>query len=188
MQVALIDYTANPVITIGKAMAVCYGIDTSDDKRAVRRVISAMASGHDSVLRFAYATFSIKEISRTCSQQILRIAHAGALEASQRHIEGPFGCVIPPSVTDKLRRQWERYIALGDMLYAKSIAHHIKKEDARYCLPIGTNTQLNMTGNFQMWKHFLKLRTGKKVQWEAREVAYLIEELLIGIAPEIFDA
>lgn len=187
MKVSLIDYTTNPVLIIGRAMAVCYGLNTNDDKRAVRRVISAMASGHDSVLRFAYATFNIEEISRVCSQQLLRIAHAGALEASQRHISGPFGYVIPPAITGELREKWIEKFEADERLYLASMREGIKKEDARYCLPQGTQTKLRVTGNFQMWKHFLKLRLSTKAQWEVREVAEEIKTLLVEIAPEVFD-
>jgi thymidylate synthase (FAD) len=71
-------------------------------------------------------------------------------------------------------------------LYDKLIADGFKKEDARFILPQGTTTELLVVGNFQAWYDFIKLRSGKEVQWEIRAVAHEINRQLHSIAPNIF--
>jgi thymidylate synthase (FAD) len=62
----------------------------------------------------------------------------------------------------------------------------VSKEDARYVLPAGVTTELNVSGNFQAWRDFLKLRTHNAAQEEIREVAKQIGYQLYRIAPNIF--
>ncbi len=47
----------------------------------------------------------------------------------------------------------------------------MKKEDARFALLAGSETELNLCLNFQAWQDFLHNRTGKHAQWEVRAVA-----------------
>jgi thymidylate synthase (FAD) len=62
----------------------------------------------------------------------------------------------------------------------------VKKEDARLVLPAGVTTELNVSGNFQAWRDFLKLRTHDAAQKEIRQVALEIGLQLWRIAPNIF--
>ena len=84
MKVTLIDHTADPVAKIGAMAGICYDSDTSRDA-SVRRAAKCRDSGHLATLRFAYATFNVSGISRVCSHQIVRMAHAGILQRSQRY-------------------------------------------------------------------------------------------------------
>ena len=45
------------------------------------------------------------------------------------------------------------------------------KEDARYFLPMGIETNLKIACNFRELRHILKQRLDKHAQWEVREVA-----------------
>jgi thymidylate synthase (FAD) len=77
--------------------------------------------------------------------------------------------------------------------YQSALAHYnsllqlgVKKEDARLVLPAGVTTELNVSGNFQAWRDFLKLRTHNAAQKEIRQVANEIGLQLYRIAPSIF--
>jgi len=184
MKVELIDYTSNAVEVIGKAAGQCYGLVGNNS----RRVSCALKSGHDSILRFAYATFNISEISLACSHQLVRIAHAGILQMSFRHVEADFHVIVPDAIKMD-NESFTRFHILNEYseeFYKAARRNGIKKEDARYGLLVGTETSLSITGNFQMWKHFLKLRTDSAAQWEIRAVALNIQSQLATVAPEIF--
>jgi thymidylate synthase (FAD) len=71
-------------------------------------------------------------------------------------------------------------------VYKDLITEGVKKEDARFILPQGTTTELLVVGNFQAWYDFIKLRSGKEVQWEIRAVAHEINHQLHKIAPNVF--
>lgn len=194
MRVELIDYTANAVQKIGRAAAICYDAKT-DVESNVRRAKHCKDKGHLATLRFAYATVNISGISRVCSHQLVRIAHAGILQESQRYVEQTnIDFVKPPSLDafsswDKgwLEVEWDALLQSCADLYQQSIKAGMKKEDARYILPQACTTQLNLCLNFQAWRDVLKNRTSKTAQWEVREVAIEIQKLLHGIAPEVFD-
>jgi thymidylate synthase (FAD) len=141
-------------------------------------------------MRFAYATVAIEGISRVCSHQLVRIAHAGILQESQRYVEqSNIEFIDPPSLKNMpagLQADWDLIIRDSLVLYKDLLYSGMKKEDARYILPQSCTTKVNLCMNFQAWQDFLKNRTGKTAQWEVRELALEIEKLLHGIAPEIF--
>ena len=64
---------------IGEMASICYDSDTSPEA-CVRRALKCKDSGHLATLRFAYATFNVSGISRVCSHQLVRMAHAGILQ------------------------------------------------------------------------------------------------------------
>ena len=70
--------------------------------------------------------------------------------------------------------------------YNEPIGLGVKKEDARLVLPAGIVTELNISGNFQAWLDFLRLRTDKAAQWEIRDVAVEIGRQLYNVAPNVF--
>lgn len=71
--------------------------------------------------------------------------------------------------------------------YNQLIEAGIKKEDARFVLPEGTSTELIVVGNFQAWLDFIKLRGDTHAQWEIRQVAKTINNILAEKAPGLFN-
>lgn len=190
MRVELLDHTADPEATIGKMAAICYDSNT-EREACIRRAAHCKDSGHLATLRFAYATFNITGISRVCSHQLVRMAHAGILQRSQRYVKETFvEYVDPPAMDDalgSLQFRWWRIQDEAEALYLELIEKGLmKKEDARYILPQGCATSLNLCLNFQGWRDFLKNRTDKAAQWEIRDVANEIQRQLAGIAPKMF--
>lgn len=190
MQVTLIDHTQDPEARIGEMAAICYASDTGRDA-SIRRAKKCKDSGHLATLRFAYATFHVDGISRVCSHQIVRMAHAGILQRSQRFVkESGIGFVDPPDLAQCpswFREMWSSIQVYAEALYLESVENKwLKKEDARYLLPQGCTTELNLCLNFQGWRDFLRNRADKAAQWEVRQVAEEIQQQLAGIAPGIF--
>jgi thymidylate synthase (FAD) len=189
MIVSMTDHTVDPVNRIGYQAAICYDADTSVEKNH-RRALHCRDKGHLATLRFAYASFNIQGISRCCSHQLVRVAHAGILQESQRYVEqSSVNFVRPPALTEMpvdLQEDWEQALAKCSHIYRAMLRAGMKKEDARYILPQSCTTQLNITGNFQMWKDLLDNRTKPAAQWEVREVALEVQRHLHSIAPELF--
>ena len=184
MQVIMTDCTKDPVDKIGAAAGRCYGAVGNN----ARRVVSALKAGHYSILRFAYATFDVSGISLVCSHQMVRIGHAGILQVSLRHVEGAPAVIAPPSIIsdNELLEMYDGLHIYSESFYRAARSRGIKKEDARYGLLNGTETGMAITGNFQMWGHFLALRMDIAAQWEIRAVANVIRNELAVIAPEVF--
>ena len=190
MKVELISCTPDPEAHIGEQASECY--DSNTERAAcIRRAAHCVDSGHLATLRFAYATMRISEISRVCSHQLVRVAHAGILQRSQRYVkETAVEFIDPPALvlvepSDQL--QWRKIQDSAEQLYLRlTDTKQMKKEDARYILPHGCATSLRITGNFQMWLDIIANRASGHAQWEIREVFVEARRLLAEQAPSIF--
>jgi len=189
VKATLLDHTKDPVNKIGEMASICY--DSKIDRESnIKRASHCKNKGHLMTMRFAYATFNVQGISRVCSHQLVRMAHAGILQESQRYVEqSKVYFVIPPSYASLpswlIKKVHQHHIS-SQNLYDKLREHGIKKEDARYELPQSCETQLNLCLNFQGWRDMLNNRTKPAAQWEVRNVAIEINKKLHEIAPELF--
>ncbi len=161
------------------------------DERLLRRL---MTNNHSTCLRFAFAAFQISNISKVCSQQLIRISHAGILQRSQRYCnEGETEFIFPDSlknVDNGINSYLEDAKSLAEdarRLYDRMVDDGVKEEDARYILPVASSTQLNLSGNYQMWKHLLHIRLSEKVQYETRLTCAILCERLYELSPIIFE-
>ena len=181
--------TLNPEEHVGRMAAMCYDSDTSAEA-CLRRAKNCKNTGHLATMRFAWATFQIEGISRVCSHQLVRVAHAGILQRSQRYVkETSVGYVTPPALANMpywLRTSWEQIQAHAERLYLAAIEEGMRKEDARYILPQGCTTSMNLCLNLQGWRDLLNNRNDKHAQWEVRAVAQEIQRQLAEIAPALF--
>ena len=179
----------NPVEHIGRMASICYD-SNREPEACIKRASKCKDSGHLATMRFAFATFNVSGISRICSHQIVRMAHAGILQRSQRYVkETGIQFVRPPSLRnmpDRLRLAWSALETASRAVYESLLEAGMKKEDARFALLAGSETELNLCLNFQAWQDFLHNRTGKHAQWEVRAVALEIERQLNALAPELF--
>ena len=185
MKVTLVQNTPNPEEHIGLLAGICYGkTGEQSPEQCIKRAYHCVTKGHLSTLRFAHATFLVEDISRICSHQFVRSKHLDFLQRSQRYCnEEETNVVIPESIS---KYDVQDFVYNAQILYENLIKNGVKKEDARFILPQGTTTELLAVGNFQAWYDFIKLRSGKEVQWEIRAVAHEINRQLHGIAPNIF--
>ena len=183
MIVKLLNHTPDPENFIGQCASICY--DSNTDREAnIRRAASCITKGHLATLRFAWAVFNVSGISRACSHQLVRHKFLDYLQRSQRYCKDDNAEFVHPGTA---------HDTLISSAYQSSMARYnellqlgVKKEDARYVLPAGITTELNVSGNFQAWLDFLKLRTEKHAQAEIRQVAKEIGLQLSRIAPNIF--
>lgn len=193
MQVSLVpelSTTDKPEVWIGRMAAICYDGDLSE-AASLKRTLKCVDDGHLTTLRFAYATVQIGDISRICSHQLVRLAHAGMLQESQRYVKlSGIQYVNPPELFNaplEYQRRWANAQRDCEGLYLEAVEKkYLVKGDARYIVPQGCTTAMNLTGNFQMWQHFIGLRCDKAAQWEIRWMAEACLEILNGLAPHIF--
>ncbi len=196
MRVKLISHTENPERTIAAAMRLCYSasdikniLDGLDDENCDRMIAKALKLGHFSVLEHASYTFAIEDISRACSHQLVRHRMASYSQQSQRYVKmHNFDHSMPLSIQnnkqaldqynsmiDKISQQYESFLELG-----------IPAEDARYILPNSADTKIVMTANARSLINFFELRLCTRAQWEIRELAEKMLDILKEISPSIF--
>jgi len=177
MDVTLKHITPNAVEFIGQLAGICYG-SKNEPAANIRRAIHCKDSGHLATLRFATATFHISGISRVCSHQFVRSKHLDFLQRSQRYCKELSSDVVVPTLTEEQEETYYSAIAYAQTAYESLLNLGMKKEDARFVLPEATCTELIVTGNFQSWLDFIKLRADKHAQEEIRTVAKTINNIL----------
>jgi thymidylate synthase (FAD) len=96
--------------------------------------------------------------------------------------------VVPPSI-DKYGAgtAWNDAVQAIYAAYEKMIAAGVPLEDARYILPEAITGSILMTMNARELYHFFKLRTAPDAQWEIRELAKQIFNILHDTWPNIFN-
>ena len=209
MKVKLIASTDLGELVCGYAAKVCTSAEMPEcpEELAVTRregVISpfkkaldhSRASGHESVLEHWSATFAIEGISRACSHQLVRHRLASYSQQSQRYVNmGGFEYVTPESISRRREGDADPYFYLQEYdhlmegiskLYRGMVDAGIPEEDARYILPNACCTNIVVTMNARELRHFLGLRLCKRAQWEIRELAEWMLELLKEECPVLF--
>lgn len=181
--VVLLNATPDPENFIGQCASICYDSNTARENN-IKRAAACVTKGHLATLRFAWAIFSISGISRACSHQLVRHKHLDYLQRSQRYCKETDPQFYYPGTHSD---------TVFSGAYQSSVAHYnkllelgIKKEEARLVLPAGITTDINVSGNFQAWLDFIKLRSDRAAQEEIRQVAIDINNQLHNIAPNIF--
>ena len=189
MKVKLIQITPNAELFIAEQAGICYDSKITRPNQLLKRL---KAEGHLATFRFATATFKVSGISRACSMQLLRHAFIDVLQRSQRYVkEDGAGFVIPEAIASnpEALELYTTGMEQDQIIYDKLWKLGIRAEDARYKLANGVHTQMVLTGNFQAWWDFLHGNAGrlqKAAQWEVREVAQNVQNILRLECPNIF--
>lgn len=196
MRVALITHTPDPEGVILQAYLSCRhkgeDIETVRERREDQhRIRDIFLLQHFGLFEHATVTIRFEGVSRSFSHQLVRHRIASYAQLSMRHVDvEKLDTIVPPSIAKKPQAA---NLFIDAFNYCREVysllkdTYGIRKEDARFIIPIGIETQVIVTMNFRSWLHFLKLRTDISAQWEIREAAGLAWEILKEIAPNVFD-
>lgn len=203
LNVTLIAHTPEPEKVIAMASRTCYSAldlegldkktDTTDNAAYIRRVL---ASGHTSIAEHASFTFGLEGVSRTLLAQITRHRVASFSVQSQRYVSVAgaevFDYVLPPRIRalgpeaeEKFARQMKTMQRWYDE-WSEALGQD-SAEDARFVLPGAAATRIVMTMNARELLHFFSLRMCNRAQWEVREAAWRMYELVYPLAPSVFE-
>jgi len=201
--VKLLQYTSNPEQTVAVAAKLCYSDATIDElsggltQESTAKFIKRLASmGHASPVEHASFTFGIEGVSRAFLAQITRHRIASFSVKSQRYVSATenFNYIVPPAIQDlgeDAVKEFETQMETMRGWYAdwqQKLGGKGEKsnEDARFVLPNASETKMVMTMNARELLHFFNLRCCYRAQWEIREVAWQMLELVTKVAPNLF--
>jgi thymidylate synthase (FAD) len=197
VDVHLLSHTPDPERAVAVAARLCYAPvgaaelmeHMSDD--AVRKVLfTIISSGHFSALEHVSYTFAIDGVSRALTHQLVRHRLASYNQQSQRYVsytDDP-AFIVPPEVDENPEARMAFLAACGAAFisYRELIDAGVPAEDARYLLPNAMETKIVVTMNVRELLHFLELRCCRRAQWEIRELALRMLELVEPTAPYVF--
>ncbi len=169
--------------------------------------------GHESPIEHASFTFGVEGVSRSLLAQLTRHRIASYSVQSQRYVrESHFDYVLPPQIAaepeakaeflaamEEAQAHYERIAAilaekrrteyLAQGMEEKAAARAAEKtaiEDARFVLPNACDTKLMLTMNARSLQNFFRHRCCSRAQWEIRELARQMLELVLPVAPTLF--
>jgi len=172
-----------------------------NNETAPKLLTYCIKKNHWSVFEHVSFTVEIKT-SRGIAAQILRHRSAVFQEFSQRYSGVTNNEFYPARRQDLKNRQnsvddmhdedkewfnnvqrenWER--SFKD--YKEALSRGIAKEQARFLLPLSTQTTIYMTNNIRNWMHYIDLRTKNGTQLEHKEVADEIKQIFCEQFPTI---
>lgn len=177
-KVEIIAVTPNALDVIEKAGRLCYNSQMNKETQD-KFIADKVKKGHESILEHASVTFEIDGVSRALTHQLVRHRIGCSYsQQSQRYVKSNnFDYVIPEDIRSN-SEIFSDYFNLMENIksfYSKAVEKGIPAENARFMLPNATTTKIMVTMNFRALRHFIELRADKHAQWEIRELA---EEIL----------
>ena len=197
MDVTLLYHTPEPERAVATAARLCYApvggrelMESLTDEKIRKVLTTIMASGHFSTLEHASYTFAVEAVSRALTHQLVRHRLASYNQQSQRYVkfkeEPP---IVRPASVDtnpEAAQAFDEAIEACWQAYDKLVQAGVPAEDARYILPNACETKIVVTMNIRELMHFFSNRCCNRAQWEIRELAWKMLELVRPTAPFIF--
>jgi len=182
IEVKKVYITPDVLKTIEECGRTAYlSFDKITDESAESFIDMIVRRGHESVLEHAVLSVRVKGISRSCSHQLVRHRLVSYTQQSQRYVDEKNFSIIVPNSIKKDGEAYDNFLELMEQI--KSFYSFLQKkgvpnQDARFVLPNATETQICVTTNLREWRHILELRGSPHAQWEIREMAIRVYEIL----------
>ncbi|MBE7012720.1 MAG: FAD-dependent thymidylate synthase [Ruminococcaceae bacterium] len=188
-------------------------LDGLDGEKTEKFLNRLMSMGHESPIEHISFTFGIEGVSRSLLAQFTRHRIASYSVKSQRYVkEGQFEFITPPEIANipeaketflkAMSDDVQSYNKLADILFEKHYADMLAQgmddkkaknaaekkaiEDARYVLPNACETKMIVTMNARSLMNFFHHRCCERAQWEIRDLACRMLELVKEVAPTLF--
>ncbi|MDH5447872.1 MAG: FAD-dependent thymidylate synthase [Candidatus Bathyarchaeota archaeon] len=198
MKVKLLSYTPNPeLLCASAALTSTHPVVTSEnfkklDLAKARKILQrVMDFGHTSVIEHASFTFSLENVSRALTHQLVRHRLASYTQQSQRYVAYNTleHYVTPKSIKNHkdAKETFEDALAKISEAYQKLLKYSIPKEDARFILPNAAMTNIVVTMNARELRRFFNLRCCERAQWEIHETAIEMLKQAKKVAPVLFE-
>ena len=195
--VDLLSAPEHTLKTIYVACRTCYSAlypvkiweESSDEEKMLNLVKKVLSSGHHSTVEHCQFVFAISGVSRACTHQLVRHRHMSFSQKSQRYVteKGEFEYITPKTIEkSELKAEYEAKMKEISDFYAKMVEAGIPAEDARFVLPNACETKMVVTMNARSLYNFFAHRCCTRAQWEIREVANQMLDLVKEVAPIMF--
>jgi thymidylate synthase (FAD) len=198
LRVKLLRHTADSELLCGAAAATTVKsgrpseiLQKMDLDTAKRRIRQVTGYGHASVIEHASFTFSVEDVSRAMTHQLVRHRIASYTQQSQRYVtyDTIEKYVTPPSIVGnaEAKKVFDETLERISEAYRQLLKMTVPKEDARFILPNAAKTNIIVTMNARELRHFFNLRCCARAQWEIREVATEMLKQAKKAAPALFE-
>lgn len=188
-----------------KSIMYCARVSSNDQESENTKLLDyCIKNGHWSIFEMANMCIEITT-SRAISAQILRHKSFSFQEFSQRYAKTQNFKTYQARRQDTKNRQnsiddmsdydkeWfdiaqESVHELTTKLYNEALDKGVAKEQARFLLPLSSETKIYMNGTLRSWMHYLDLRCENGTQKEHSDIANEIKMIFIKEFPIIAKA
>lgn len=183
------DTPKNPLEQMGLYAGVCWGADTSDKEKNIRRGKGCIDSGHGRILELPQIYMIIEGYSARCIREFY--THIGGnptrLQESTRYIQyGDFDYIVSPSIAKdkKANYIYKTVMKIISFAYKKLEKLGIPKEDIANILPLGMKTKIIDRTNARQIIDMSHQRDCTRAYWEMRDLMHQIEVELSNYSEE----
>lgn len=174
------ETSKNPLEIMGKYAGDCWGADTNDKNKNIKRGKNCIADGHGRVAEFPQIFIKIEgESARFCRELYTHIGGSPTrLQASTRYINYQKGFeYITPSKINKNKDAKKIYDKAMDNV-VKSMQelekYNIPREDIANLLPLGMTSTMMLRTNLRMLISMSRQRMCNRALWEFRDFMNLL--------------
>ena len=188
--------------TIENVARTCYKSENMITDDSAKKMVEMLISrGHEAMIEFFDITVKFV-CDRGISHEIVRHRIASYAQESTRYcnyskdkfenqityIQPNFWNGCPESDIDCEKHAiLEQVLVDCENAYNKLIDLGATPQEARYILPNGLKTEINVKMNLREWRHFFKLRCSKAAHPQMKELTIPLLEELKELLPIIFD-
>ena len=189
--IEILDYTTKtPLQLIGMMAGVCWGSDTEDKDKNIKRALNTIKSGHGRVEEFPDIYVIIDGYSAKMMRELY--THIGGnptrLQSSTRYIdyEKGFNNIIPPSVKKdpSALEVWNQTIDAIQNGMTKLKELEVPKEDYTNLLPLAYESKMVWKINLRTLINFMNQRLCTRAYWEIRGFANSLKKELSNYSEE----
>lgn len=94
---------------------------------------------------------------------------------------------LTPEAAERYRQRLMDHYALDQELYEEALTMGVPKELARMHLPVGRYSVMRAQANLRNWIAFLTLRCDETAQWEIRQYAHGVADMLWACFPRTLE-
>lgn len=158
---------------------------------ACKHITPKLRMGHESPFEHGVITFTLRNVSRSLTHQLVRCRMASYSQSSQRYIsEDPenLSLVLPTAIktnAEALKTVLEYFSKLPEVI-TKLKELGVKNEDIRCVFPNAIPTDIQVSMNFRELKHFIELRLDSHAQDEIRHIAFDLWVTICNLIPFIW--
>lgn len=110
----------------------------------------------------------------------------GAVKTGNKQAQGTGAELTEETAGYFINRHLPQAYSLCEEIYQASLAAGIPKEIARIVMPVGHYTRMRAAANLRNWLAFLTLRQDPKAQWEIRQYANAVAEVIQSHFPQTY--
>lgn len=184
--ITISEYTTKtPLKMIGEFAGLCWGANTKDNEKNIKRAIDCIMSDHGRTEEFPDVYLIIDGNSAKCLRELY--THIGGaptrLQASTRYIDYEkkgVPVVTPHSVANQelAKEAWNETIEAIKNGMNKLKAFGIPNEDVTNLLPLAYQSKMVWKVNLRTLINFMNKRLCTRAYWEIRETSLELKKLL----------